>query len=170
MLAAMFAFAHHLAAFCLFAALAVERMLIRGEFSLASARLLLRADRIYGIAAGAILAIGFARMKWFEKTPDYYLHSAPFIAKIALFALIGLISIYPTRKLLGWRKALAANELPTVDTATRRRLATVIHLELGLLVALILCAALMAKGVGQIHQTPNPQSSSTAIHFQAGMA
>ena len=151
MLAAMFAFAHHLAAFSLFAALAAERMLIRGELTLTSARLLLRADRAYGIAAAAILAIGFARVKWFEKTPDYYLHSAPFITKIALFALIGLLSIYPTRTLLGWRKTLAANELPSVDAATRRRLALVIHLELVLLAALILCAALMAKGVGQIH-------------------
>lgn len=151
MSAAMLAYAHHLAAFSLFAALALELVLIRGEATIASARLLLRADRVYGIAAGAILAIGFARVKWFEKTPDYYLHSAPFIAKIALFALIGLISTYPTRTLLGWRRALAANELPSVDATTRRRLALVIHLELVLLAALILCAALMAKGVGQLH-------------------
>ena len=149
--AALLAFAHHLAAFALFAALALELVLIRGVATLASARLLLRADRVYGIAAGAILAIGFARVKWFEKTPDYYLHSATFLAKIALFALIGLISIYPTRTLLGWRKALAENRVPTVDAATRRRLALVIHVELVLLAALILCAALMAKGVGQIH-------------------
>ncbi|MEP6940260.1 MAG: DUF2214 family protein [Rudaea sp.] len=150
MLAAMFAFAHHFAAFSLFAALVVELVLVRSELTLASARRLLRADLVYGIAAASILAIGFARVKWFEKTPAYYLHSATFIAKIALFALIGLLSIYPTRMLLGWRKALAAGELPTLDAATRSRLAFVIHLELVLLVALILCAALMAKGVGQI--------------------
>ena len=106
--------------------------------------------RSYGIAAGAIIVIGIARVIWFEKSPGYYLHSAPFIAKITLFALIGLISIYPTMQMLSWRKALAANQLPNVDAPLMRRLAMLIHLELTLLAALILCAALMAKGVGQI--------------------
>ena len=150
MLAALFAFAHHLAAFSIFAALVVELMLIRGELTVASARKLLRADMVYGIAAIAILVIGFVRVKWLEKTPAYYMHSAPFIAKIALFASIGLISIYPTMKFLSWRKALAANRIPEFDTAQQRRLAMLIHIELTLLAALILCAALMAKGVGQI--------------------
>jgi len=150
MLAALFAFAHHLAAFSIFAALVVELTLMRGELTIASARKLIRADMIYGIAATAILVIGFVRVKWLEKTPAYYLHSAPFIAKIALFASIGLISIYPTVKMLSWRKALAANELPGVDPALKRRLALFIHIELTLLAALILCAALMAKGVGQL--------------------
>ncbi len=150
MLAALFAFAHHLAAFSIFAALVVELVLIRGELTIASARKLLRADMVFGIAAGAILAIGFVRVKWLEKTPAYYMHSGPFIAKIALFALIGLISIYPTMQMLSWRKALAANQLPGVDAAQKRRLALFIHIELTLLAALILCAALMAKGVGQL--------------------
>jgi putative membrane protein len=150
MLAALFAFAHHLAAFAIFAALVVELVLIRGELTVVSARKLLRADMVYGIAATAILVIGFVRVKWLDKAPAYYMHSAPFIAKIALFASIGLISIYPTMKLLSWRKALAENRMPDVDPAQQRRLAMLIHIELTLLAALILCAALMAKGVGQI--------------------
>jgi putative membrane protein len=150
MLAALVAFAHHFAAFSLFAALVVELVLIRGELTIASARKLLRADMIFGIAAGAILVIGFVRVKWLEKTPAYYAHSGTFIAKMALFALIGLISIYPTMKMLSWRKALAANQLPTVDAGLKQRLAMLIHIELTLLAALILCAALMAKGVGQL--------------------
>jgi putative membrane protein len=148
-LAALLAFAHHLAAFSIFAALVIELVLIRGELTLASARKLLRADMVFGIAATAILVIGFARVKWFEKTPAYYAHSAPFIAKMTLFALIGLISIYPTLKMLSWRKALAAGQLPMIDAPLQRRLGLLIHIELTLLALMILCAALMAKGVGQ---------------------
>ena len=45
----LFAFLHHLAAFTLVAALAVEFVLLRGELTLARARQILSADRIYGI-------------------------------------------------------------------------------------------------------------------------
>jgi putative membrane protein len=149
MAAALFAFAHHLGAFSIFAALVLELVLLRGEATLASARKLLLVDRAYGIAAAAIVVIGFVRVAWFEKTPAYYLHSAPFIAKVTLFAAIGLTSIYPTMQMLSWRHALAADRLPDVEPALRRRLALFIHIELTLLAALILCAALMAKGVAE---------------------
>ena len=54
----LFAFLHHLCAFALVGALAIEFALIRQELTLASARRLLTTDMVYGIAAGALLAIG----------------------------------------------------------------------------------------------------------------
>lgn len=145
---ALAAFAHHLAAFAIAAALVVELVSLRGELTVASARRLLNADRIYGIAAVAIILIGVARVVWFEKSPGYYLHSVPFIAKMVLFAVIGLLSIRPTLTFLSWRGALADNRIPTLDTTAQRKLRSIVHLELVLLAVLILCAALMAKGVG----------------------
>ncbi|HYL23284.1 MAG TPA: DUF2214 family protein, partial [Burkholderiales bacterium] len=101
-----FAFLHHLAAFTLVAALAVEFVLLRGELTATRARQILSADRLYGISAGLILVIGFARVFRFEKGAHYYFHSIPFIAKLSLFAVVGLLSIYPTLQFLKWRPAL----------------------------------------------------------------
>lgn len=148
MLPALFAYAHHLAAFALVAALVIELVTLRVAFTLDSARRLLGADRIYGIAAGVILIVGGLRVSFFEKTPAYYSHSGPFILKIALFIAVGLLSIWPTLKFLSWRRALAQDELPPVTVETLVSLRRIVHLELILVAAIILCAALMAKGVG----------------------
>ena len=148
MLPALFAFAHHLAAFALVAALVIELVTLRGTFTLDAARRLLNADRIYGIAAAVILIVGGLRVSFFEKTPAYYAHSGPFIAKIALFLAVGLLSIRPTLQFLSWRGALAHGELPHVKAETLAALRRIVHLELALVAVIILCAALMAKGVG----------------------
>jgi putative membrane protein len=38
--------------------------------------------------------------------------------------------------------------VPALDDARRRRIRTIIHIELTLLFAIMLCAALMARGIG----------------------
>lgn len=148
LISALVAFVHHLAAFAIAATLVVELVTLRGELTVASARRLLNVDRIYGIAAVAIIVVGIARVVWFEKGATYYLHSAPFIAKMILFAAIGLLSIRPTMTFLSWREALAENLVPTLASDKQRALRSIVHIELALLAVLILCAALMAKGVG----------------------
>ena len=145
---ALVAFVHHLAAFAIAATLVVELVTLRGELTVASARRLLNVDRFYGIAAVAIIVVGIARVIWFEKGATYYLHSAPFIAKMILFAAIGLLSIRPTMTFLSWREALAENRVPVLASDKQRALRSIVHIELALLAVLILCAALMAKGVG----------------------
>jgi putative membrane protein len=146
---AVVAFLHHLAAFTLVASLAVEFVLIRDELTPRNARRLQLADLVFGISAGAILVLGALRVAYFEKGAAYYLHSAPFIAKITLFALVGLLSVYPTKQFLRWGRAQKQGALPVVAAAVTQRIRTVIHLELALVALLILCAALMAKGIGQ---------------------
>lgn len=148
MLPALFAFLHHAAAFMLVASLAIERAALSGSFTLDAARQLLRADRAYGIAAGVILIVGGLRVGLFEKTPVYYAHSVPFILKVALFIAVGLLSIWPTLQFLSWRGALAQGVLPQVAPATLARLHRIVRIELALAGLIILCAALMAKGVG----------------------
>jgi putative membrane protein len=142
------AFAHHLAAFVLFAALFMELVLIKGELTLWSARKIVLYDLIYGIAAGVVIAAGLLRVVYFEKGVHYYVHSAAFLAKIALLALVGLLSIYPTREFLSWRARLRRGELPALEALKRRRIATTIHAELTGVALVILCAVLMARGVG----------------------
>jgi putative membrane protein len=145
---ALFAFLHHVAAFVLFATLVLEKVLLGGELTLQSARKIQRADMAFGIAAGAILVIGFLRVYYFEKGAEYYYHSAPFIAKMSLFVIVGLLSIYPTIVFLKWGKSLKQGQVPELEPGTRRTLRTLIHLELTGVVLILLAAALMARGIG----------------------
>jgi putative membrane protein len=145
---ALFAFLHHVAAFVLFATLVVEMVLLSGELTLQSARKIQLTDMAFGIAAGAILVIGFLRVHYFEKGAEYYYHSAPFIAKMSLFVIVGLISIYPTVVFLKWGKSLKQGQVPVLEAGKRRTLRTLIHIELTGVVLMLLAAALMARGIG----------------------
>jgi putative membrane protein len=147
-MSATFAFLHHLAAFTLVAALAVEFVPIRGELTVRNARTLLLVDAVFGASAGAILVIGLVRVFFFEKGSAYYFHSIPFIAKLSLFAVIGLLSIYPTLQYLSWRTSLRQETAPIVKPATLRAIRKIIHWELAGVAFLVLCAALMARGIG----------------------
>src|SRR4051794_29768592 len=108
---ALFAFLHHVAAFALVAAVVAEFVLLKGELTIENVRKLLAVDAIFGASAGIVLIIGFLRVFYFEKGADYYFHSIPFIAKIAVFAAVGLLSIYPTLEFLSWRKSLRENRV-----------------------------------------------------------
>src|ERR1700748_2348395 len=123
----LFAFLHHLCAFTLVAALAIEFALIRMELTLVSARRLQLTDLVLGIAAGLLLVIGLLRVFFFEKGPQYYWHSHAFLTKFSLFIIVGLLSIIPTREFLSWRGAIEAGQVPALDMAKRRRVTMVIH-------------------------------------------
>jgi putative membrane protein len=142
----MFAFLHHLCAFTLVSALAIEFTLIRQELTLASARRLLVTDMVYGIAAGALLVVGLLRVFFFEKGADYYFHSHAFLTKLSLFVVVGLLSIIPTMEFLSWRGAVKASQVPATDTRKLRRVTAVIHAELAAIVIILFCAAIMARG------------------------
>lgn len=142
----LFAFLHHLAAFVLVAAITVEFVLLRGELTLWSARRLQVWDMILGIAAGVLLAVGLARVFWFEKGAAYYFQNHAFLTKFILFIIIGLLSIVPTLEFLSWRKAVSQGEVPVVAPETIKRVRMILHIELAAIVIILLCAVLMARG------------------------
>jgi putative membrane protein len=138
-----FAFLHHVAAFGLVAALATELVLLKDGVAPQVVRRLRALDAVYGASAGVLLVVGLLRVFYFEKGAAYYFHSAPFIAKLSLFVAVGLISIYPT---LAFRRWAA---LPQGASAGNlRRVRRLIHLQLAGVVLILLCAAMMARGVG----------------------
>src|SRR5207253_5548779 len=145
-----FAFLHHLAAFALVAALAVEFVLIRGELNLGTARKLQRIDMVFGLSSGVVLVVGLLRVFYFEKGASYYFHSAPFLAKLSLFVIVGLLSIYPTAEFVSWSKSLKQGQMPALTDRKIASIRSVIHWELAGVVVIILCAALMARGVGYL--------------------
>src|SRR5512134_666017 len=145
---ALFAVVHHLAAFALVACLAIEFVLIRGELGLQGARRLQRVDMVFGISSGIVLLVGLLRVFYFEKGASYYFHSWPFLAKLLLFLAVGLLSIPPTMEILSWRVPLRLGQAPAVSEERRRWLRRFMHLELAGVLLILLCAALMARGLG----------------------
>jgi putative membrane protein len=140
------AFFHHLAAFTLVAALAIEFVLLRRELTLWSARSLQVVDLILGLAATVLLLVGLARVFWFEKGATYYFHSHAFLGKLSLFVIVALLSLVPTFEFLSWRKAVKAGQVPVVAAAKLKRVRMIVHIELAGVVLILLCAAIMAKG------------------------
>jgi putative membrane protein len=74
-MAAIFAFLHHLAAFTLVAALAVEFVLLEEGPTVGSAQKIRAADLVYGAAAGVLLIVGLIRVFHFEKGASYDFHT-----------------------------------------------------------------------------------------------
>ena len=146
----LFAFLHHLAVFTLAATLAVEFVLTKEHLNVSLARKLVIADLIYGASAGAVLVIGLLRVFYFEKGATFYFSNIPFWIKLALFALIGILSIQPTKEFLSWRSEIKAGRTPTPSPQKMQQLRAIIKLELIALAALILCAAMMARGIGSL--------------------
>jgi putative membrane protein len=142
------AFLHHLCFVAIMLAVFAEMLLLKQPLTLASARKIQRYDAIYGISAALILIVGIVRVIYFEKGADYYLHSAPFIAKMVLFLMVGLLSIYPTMTFLKWNAPLKQDVLPEINATQVRTLRLLMHIEATLLLLMMLCAAAMAKGVG----------------------
>ncbi len=142
----LFAFLHHLAAFTVVSALAVEFVLIGQELTLANARRLVRADTVLGASAVLLLVVGLCRVFYFEKGETYYVHSYAFIAKLAVFIAVAVLSMTPTIEILSWRGALNAGKLPVVNAGKLATIKKIIHAELAAVVVILACAAIMARG------------------------
>jgi putative membrane protein len=142
----LFAFLHHLAAFAMVAAIAVEFALIRQEMSLSVARRLIAADAVLAVSATVVLVVGLLRVFYFEKGATYYFSSHAFMTKFAVFIVIAALSAVPTFEFLSWRKTVRAGQAPAVSAKKLRLVTSVIHGELMGIAIILLCAAVMARG------------------------
>ena len=142
----LFAFLHHLAAFTLVSALAIELMLIHQKLTVANVRRLLVVDAILGVSFGLLLVIGLLRVFVFEKGGDYYFSSLAFIIKLGVFIGVASLSLMPKLEFLSWRKALRAGEMPVIAERRLRMIQGTIHGELMAIVVILLCSAIMARG------------------------
>ncbi len=123
-------------------ALIIENMAMTPQISREDLRNLLKVDAAYGLSALLVLACGLTL--WFTgaKPSTFYSGNPIFHAKLGLFVLVGLLSIYPTVFLMRHRKSDA--QTFTVPAGVRR----VLRLELALLAIIPVLAFLMARGVG----------------------
>ncbi len=145
MLDLILAIAHHLLIFTIFGVLFAEFMLVRRGMDLAAVRRVAAIDGAYGAAAGLVVVVGFCRAIFAAKGWAYYSHNLFFWAKLATFAVIGLLSVPPTIAFLRWRRAsLAPDDAQVADV--RRYL----HIEVALFALLPIFAAAMARGFGEV--------------------
>jgi len=147
---AIMAFLHHLAAFTLVGTLIYEHTAFRKDITFAEARRLQRMDLVYGISAGFVLIVGLLRVFYFEKGAPFYAHNLFFWTKMAGFALVALLSIYPTIRFLSWNKFFAKNQVPEISDQDEARIKLILRLELVAIAVILLSAALMARGIGMM--------------------
>lgn len=145
---AFFAFLHFVAVFGVVATVFLEWQTLTPAPTRAEALRIQRCDRWYGMFALLLVVVGLLRVYYFEKGRAFYFANAFFNAKLAMFVLVGLISIYPTVRFIKWRAQTRQGGAPTVSAVEHRRILWVLRAELVLLLAAALCASLMARGVG----------------------
>ena len=144
------AIAHHLLVFGLAAVIAFEIASIRVEVTATDIARIARADMWYGILAAAILIVGFSRAVYAAKGWAYYSHNLLFWAKIATFAIIGLLSIAPTVSILRWRRNSLDDAGFVVRLAEVQNVRRYLLAEAALFPLLLVFAAGMARGYGKL--------------------
>lgn len=142
LVSAIFAFLHFLSAFGLVSTVILERVLIKPSLSSVEVKRLAKIDGLYGLSAITVLIVGFLRVFYFEKGSDFYFSNPLFHLKLTLFIIIGLLSIFPTVKIMRWRKTKAK---VTLEPKTYKKIVRVLNLELILLVFLLISASLMSR-------------------------
>jgi putative membrane protein len=150
MTSGIMAFLHHLAAFTLTAAIIYEHTAFRKDLSLAEARRIQRMDIVYGISAGFVLIVGVLRVFYFEKGAPYYAQNLFFWTKMIGFALVALLSVFPTIRFVSWNKFFRQNQAPVISDDEARRIKMLLRLELLGIALILFSAAMMARGVGMM--------------------
>lgn len=145
---AVFAYLHFVAIFALVWFLAKEWTLLKAGADKLDFRRLALADAGFGVSAGMVLLAGLSRLIWGAKPWAFYAHNPVFHTKIALFVIVGLLSIAPTRAFLRWRKAAVADANFRVSASEWQRIKRILLLEMHLLGLIPLLAVLMARGIG----------------------
>ena len=145
---AFFAFLHFVAVFGVVATVFLEWQTMSPAPTHAEALRLQRCDRWYGQFAMLLVVVGLLRVYFFEKGKAFYFGNPVFNAKMTLFVLVGLVSIYPTIRFIKWRAATRHGAAPLVSAEEYRRIMMSLRAEMLLLLGTALCASLMARGVG----------------------
>ena len=145
-----FAMAHHLLIFALAGVLAFEVGAVRRGLVANDVLRVARVDMWYGILAAAIIVVGFSRAIFAAKGWAYYSINLFFWAKITAFAIVGLLSIWPTVAYLRWRRTVRVDPTFLPADAEVARVRQFLWLEVIVFAFIPLFAAAMARGYGEL--------------------
>jgi putative membrane protein len=137
-------YVHFISIFGIVGTLVSEHLLLKKELTRAEIGRIARIDAIYGFAALTLIAAGLTL--WLGsvgKPAVYYSKNWVFHLKITCFALIGILSIYPTLFFIKQRKG-DPNDIVNIP----KSIFMMLRLELTLLFIIPLLAGLMSRGVG----------------------
>ncbi|MEJ6486488.1 DUF2214 family protein [Nostoc punctiforme UO1] len=148
-ISAIVAYLHYLSFMLCFGALVSEALNLKKELSLNEAWKIVIADAVYGISATVVLITGILRVIYFGKGTDYYLSNPVFYAKVVVFIVVGLLSLYPTISFIGWVKSLQQGQAPKLELLKLNRLIWLIRIELVGFTLIPLLAAIMARRIGK---------------------
>lgn len=135
---------HFISIFAIVGSLVSEHLLLKTTMTRTEIARIARIDAVYGIAALTLLAAGLTLWLTGAGKPSvFYSKNWVFHAKISCFALIGILSIYPTIFFIRNRKGNAADNI-----AIPKSIFWMLRFELLLLFIIPLLAGLMSRGVG----------------------
>jgi putative membrane protein len=142
------AIAHHLLVFSLAAIIAAELATVRMGLSGAALRRLGAMDLSYGLIAAAVIVVGFSRVFFGAKGPTAYLPNPFFWSKLGVFALVGLLSVTPTLRILGWGRRARADPAFSPSETEVAYVRRFVLAEACLFPFIPAFAAVMARGYG----------------------
>ncbi|AFZ53988.1 DUF2214 family protein [Cyanobacterium aponinum UTEX 3222] len=145
---AITAYFHYLSIGVIFASLAIEFLTLKEKLTTKEAWRIVWADSAYGAAAVVILITGILRVLYFAKDTAYYMHQPVFWAKIALYFIVGTVSLYPTISFILWVKSLLEDKAPEISLNKYKILKGIIAFELVGFTLIPLMASMMARGIG----------------------
>ena len=145
---ASIAYVHYLSFMLCFGALIFERVSIKADPNKEEAISMVIADIVYGIAGVALLVSGIYRVIKFGQGADFYTQNPIFWTKIAIFAFVGSLSLYPTVTYILWAIPLTKGQLPKVTSNLVSRLKLIINIELTGFALIPFFATLMSRGIG----------------------
>jgi putative membrane protein len=143
------AYGHYLSFMVCFAALVLERRLIRPQPDRRDAIWMVITDIVYGIAALGVLGTGILRVLYFGQGSSFYTENPLFWWKVGAYLAVGTLSLYPTITYILWAIPLRKGELPQVTESLATRLKWILNVEILGFALIPLLAALMARGVGR---------------------
>ncbi len=135
---------HFISIFTIVSSLVSEHLLLKKTMTRGELARLARIDAVYGIAALILLTAGLTLWLGSVGKPAwFYSKNWVFHLKITLFAVVGLLSIYPTVFFLRNRKGDA-----TETVSVPKMVIMTLRIELLILFIIPLLAGLMAHGIG----------------------
>ena len=142
------AYIHYVSFMFCFAALALERRLIKADPNRQETIAMVVTDVIYGVAGLALLISGILRVLYFGQGSDFYTHNPIFWWKVGIFIVVGTLSLYPTITYILWSIPLTKGELPSVGSKLVARLKIILNIELVGFALIPIFATFMARGIG----------------------
>ncbi len=148
-LEAILAYLHLLAILTMVVFLASEAALCRVQWlNAAVVERLAKIDRVYGIAAIAVLLTGLVRIYLGVKGSAWYWSNPLLHIKITLFVVMALISIKPTLVFMRWTRTLRqTGQLP--GEAEIRKTRRLVMIQAHILPLIPLAAVFLARGFGK---------------------